>query len=113
MERITKRMQDGGYVIVGHEDVDLASTNEAAETLYKVVDAAGRLEDDIENGLYLRLPVPIGEKVYELDGSEWIMAAVYTAAGIGRDAGRVSTFSADAIGRTVFLTKDCDGKKSE
>lgn len=109
-KRLMERDEFGNADIIGIDSV-LLYENLTGEEYNKLTNALNRLakfEDMIEQGLLVKLPCKVGDKVYQTDG-----VRIYQGEILSIDIEKNFTiFYADiicfderAIGETVFLTK--------
>ena len=107
MERLTIRLENG------EADLKTCSLKDPCEYCYDVIRKLAGYEDLEEQGLLLRLPCKVGDKLYQVISS--VEEYEVTAIGIYKDKVVVCTdnlktgigfsFDANRIGRRYFLTK--------
>lgn len=111
MERLTVKWTDKVYDTL--DPVDILD-NEYSKTNYnKLLTKLGEYEDLEEQGLLLRLPCKVGDTLYRLVPNLYrkyveikIAQFVINKNGIYFTTDKGVSWSADKIGKTVFLTQD-------
>ena len=70
MERLTQTSDKGGVAFTF--DLDITCKPSEAQKILRLAEKLKAYEDAEEQGLLLRLPCPIGTKVYSIDRQIWI-----------------------------------------
>ena len=116
MERLTQTSNKGGLAFTF--DLDITCEESEIRKIAKLGERLKKYEDLEEQGLLLRLPVKMGEKLFTVENySDTAMPVIYeyTFDGIEEDGLRlmykgrkedVCVFDLEGIGKTVFLTKE-------
>ena len=110
MSRLTKKsiVRENGYVV----------DNPTVERCAKAIDKLGELEDAEENGLLVRLPIPLGTTLYQVWVKKIYKLKLFSYSLIEIHGQRILQWSlhnsqgfngggnVDEFGKTVFLTRE-------